>query len=309
MRGKTRLEKYLNQRIPRGIELAGSLTERIASRLGGLEKGAYSREYRTARGKFRTNSQMVVGEILNAVSPKTRLNVSIPGTKIVADFELRGRFFFVDREFTREDLAKLKHLSKRCILVQTSSLRSDREDTGIRAIELGTNSNDPESQTIFLDDPSFNFDYAHILPHTRKCSVMHGHTSAAMIEIIGRPIDGMVVDFGIAKKAIRTAIGSLDHKLFINERYVVRQDAKSVLLRFRTVHGGFTIRAPKETIVLLEGEATVENLAREILSRILPKMPGNVSAVGVYVYEGLNKGSHILAQLHQREAEKKRKKR
>jgi len=52
----------------------------------------------------------------------------------------------------------------------------------------------------------------------------------------------------------------------------------------------------------------VENLAREVLSRIAPRMPKNVTAVGVYVYEGLNKGSHILAKLHQEGARERRRK-
>ena len=175
---------------------------------------------------------------------------------------------------------------------------------GIRVLGLEESSG---LQTIFLDDPSFNFDYAHILPGTQKCSVMHGHTSSALVEVVGRPIDGMVVDFGIAKEIIRDAIRSLDHKLFINERYVTRMDAKSVTLRFKTVHGDFAIQAPKPTTVLLSGEATVENLAREFVSRIAPRMPENVTAVGVYVYEGLNKGSYLLAQIHQ-DGERPRKK-
>jgi 6-pyruvoyltetrahydropterin/6-carboxytetrahydropterin synthase len=60
--------------------------------------------------------------------------------------------------------------------------------------------------------------------------------------------------------------------------------------------------------VLLNGEATVENLAQELLDRIASKMPANVTAVGVYVYEGLNKGTHLLAQIHRREEEKARRK-
>ena len=138
---------------------------------------------------------------------------------------------------------------------------------------------------------------------------MHGHTSSALVEIVGAPVDGMVVDFGDAKDVIRNAIRGLDHKLFINRKYVTREDRKSVTLSFRTVHGDFTIKAPRATTVLLEGEATVENLAREVLNRIAPGMPENVSAVGVYVYEGMNKGSHLLAQIHGAGAEARRGKR
>ena len=184
------------------------------------------------------------------------------------------------------------------LVLSTSRLRSDRLDAGVRVAGIGRDRRgDP--QTIFLDDPSFNFDYAHILPKTQKCSVMHGHTSSVLVEVVGIPVDGMVVDFGLAKEIVRDAVRGLDHKLFINKKYVVKEDSGSVELRFRTVHGPFEIRAPRATTVLLEGEATVENLAREVLSRVSPRMPDNVTAVGVYVYEGLNKGSHLLAQIHQ----------
>jgi 6-pyruvoyltetrahydropterin/6-carboxytetrahydropterin synthase len=199
----------------------------------------------------------------------------------------------------------LGRAKRKCILIRNSPSRSDSSDPGIRIIEIGREAS-TNLQTIFLDDPSFNFDYAHILPHTKKCSVMHGHTSAALVEIVGKPIDGMVVDFGAAKETIRSAIRSLDHKLFINEKYIAREDSKSVTLRFMTVHGEFAIEAPKGTTVLLKGEATVENLAREVLDRVIPRMPKNVTAVGVYVYEGLNKGSHLLAQIHQGRGEGRR---
>jgi 6-pyruvoyltetrahydropterin/6-carboxytetrahydropterin synthase len=202
---------------------------------------------------------------------------------------------------------KVGRLKGRCVQVWSSVLRSDGADSGLRVIRLGGRGK--LLQTIFLDDPSFNFDYSHILPHTQKCSVMHGHTSSALVEIVGEPVDGMVVDFGIAKEIIRGALGELDHKLIINAKYVVREDGGSVTLRFHTVHGDFAIQAPKGTTVLLDGEATVENLAKEVLSRIAPRLPPNVTAVGVYVYEGMNKGSHLLAQLHQGRRERARRRR
>jgi len=110
------------------------------------------------------------------------------------------------------------------------------------------------------------------------------------------------------KPVIREAIRELDHKLFINKKYVFSRDEKQVNLKFKTVHGEFDLRVPIKTTVLLHGEATVENLAQELLDRIASKMPANVTAVGVYVYEGLNKGTHLLAQIHRREEEKARRK-
>lgn len=284
-----------------------SLLEKLAPRLKALDVGGYSRTYRRRGKTYRTSLQLAVAEILSAVGVKYRQDVRVPGTTILADFEANGTFLFVDRSLTDDELKGFGKARRSVFMIVRSDERSDDFDAALRVIELGSQARG-RIQTIFLDDPSFNFDYAHILPQTRKCSVMHGHTSSALVEIVGSPVDGMVVDFGVAKEVIREAIRSLDHKLFINRKYVKRDDGRRVRLEFRTVHGSFIIEAPKATTVLLKGEATVENLAREVLSRIAPGMPENVSAVGVYVYEGLNKGAHLLAQVHSREVEKSRKK-
>jgi 6-pyruvoyltetrahydropterin/6-carboxytetrahydropterin synthase len=47
----------------------------------------------------------------------------------------------------------------------------------------------------------------------------------------------------------------------------------------------------------LPGEATVETLSTEIIKLLAPKMPPNVEALGVYIYEGVNKGAHIIAEV------------
>jgi 6-pyruvoyl-tetrahydropterin synthase len=269
-----------------------SLVARIAPRLRELGKGGYAREYRRGGRRYRSSLHAAVAGILDALGVSYREGVELPGGGGRADFEVNGTFVFVDE--APEGAGEWR---RRSVLITRSGERSDRFDSGIRVVGMGGRDGG-RRQTIFLDDPSFNFDYAHILPHTQKCSVMHGHTSSALVEIAGRPVDGMVVDFGEAKERIRDAIRELDHKLFINRKYVMDERDGSVTLSFRTVHGEFRITAPKATTVLLEGEATVENMARELLSRIAPGMPENVEAVGVYVYEGLNKGTHLLAQVH-----------
>jgi len=243
---------------------------------------------------------------LDALGISFKENVRITGgSGLLADFKVGDVWVLVDRELGDQERMALLAGKHKCVLIRREALRSDSLDHGIRVIGMEETG---ERQTIFLDDPSFNFDYAHILPKTEKCSVMHGHTSSVLVEVVGRPVEGMVVDFGVAKRIVREAVSSLDHKLFINEKYVTAIDSKSVALNFRTVHGEFAIRAPRDTTVMMKGEATVENLAREVLSRIAPRMPKNVTAVGVYVYEGLNKGSHILAKLHQEGVTDRRRK-
>jgi 6-pyruvoyltetrahydropterin/6-carboxytetrahydropterin synthase len=282
-----------------------SLTERLAPKLKRLNEGGYARSYRKGSKTYRSGLHLAVAEMLDAIGDRYKENVKVSGMPLAADFLVKGTYLFVDRQVDSKSLAELRRGGRRIVFISRGTEKSDAFDAGLRVVTLG--GEEPGNpQTIFLDDPSFNFDYAHILPKTQKCSVMHGHTSSALVEIVGSPIEGMVVDFGVAKEVVRDAIRDLDHKLFINKKYVSREGGGSVTLRFMTVHGYFTIKAPKKTTVLLEGEATVENLAREVLSRIAPRMPENVSAVGVYVYEGLNKGTHLLAQVHSREVRKLR---
>jgi 6-pyruvoyltetrahydropterin/6-carboxytetrahydropterin synthase len=287
--------------------LSEQLLSKLAPRLRKLDQGAYERVYRSGRRMRRTALHQLVGDLLDSLSVSYKENTKVPGDpELVADFLVNGTFVFVERELETDQQRALANRRLKVVMIRRDRLRSDREDYGIRVLGVGE---EGRLQTIFLDDPSFNFDYAHILPKTEKCSVMHGHTSSILVEVIGHPIDGMVVDFGVAKPIVRDAVRELDHKLFINEKYVTQMDSKSVTLKFDTTHGEFAIRAPRGTTVLLQGEATVENLAKEVLGRIVPRMPKNVTAVGVYVYEGLNKGSHILAKLHLDGAGSQRKKR
>jgi 6-pyruvoyltetrahydropterin/6-carboxytetrahydropterin synthase len=297
----------------RGKDLLTS--SQIIGQLSALDKGGYARTYQSKGKAYRTGLHAAVASLLDSVGLRYEIDAPVSrGLKLTADFLVDGRTaIFVERGLSAAERKVATASGKRCVLIDTSAARSDSLDSGLRVADLpnGGDGVDPREggrlQTIFLDDPSFNFDYAHILPKTEKCSVMHGHTSSALVEIVGSPVEGMVVDFNDAKPIIRRAISDLDHKLFISERYVTGRTPTHVDLTFSTVHGDFSLHVPKETTVLLEGEATVENLAQELLRRIAPKMPGNVEAVGVYVYEGLNKGTHLLARLQGRGAEKRRK--
>ncbi len=286
-----------------------NLLASIVPRLRTLDRGGYARAYRHRGRVYPGPLHTLFAEILDSLEIHYREDEPLSaGAASRSDFSFGKTVVLIEREPSQKEKKELRDSGKRVIMLTRSAKRSDSSDLGIRVVELGAE-NDGRLQTIFLDDPSFNFDYAHILPQTEKCSVMHGHTSSALVEIVGRPVDGMVVDFNDAKPVIREAIGKLDHKLFINEKYVTERDGKQVALRFTTVHGEFDLKVPIGTTVLLNGEATVENLARELLDRITPRMPPNVTAVGVYVYEGLNKGTHLLAQIHRREEEKARRKR
>ncbi|MDX1596440.1 MAG: 6-carboxytetrahydropterin synthase [Nitrosopumilaceae archaeon] len=158
----------------------------------------------------------------------------------------------------------------------------------------------PQTGSIFLEDPSFSFDYAHILPLVEKCSILHGHTSSVMVDLVGQMKNNLLVDFGEAKKIIKEVIGIFDHKFFINKKYLKSEDESHYRIGFNGPKGMFDLQVPKHTTYLLEGEATVENLSTEIIKLLSPKLPENIEAVGVYIYEGYNKGSHIISNISQK---------
>lgn len=158
-----------------------------------------------------------------------------------------------------------------------------------------------QTGSIFMDDESFTFDYAHVLPLVEKCSILHGHTSSVMVELVGTMRDNLLVDFGEAKRIIRGVMAAFDHKFFVNEKYVVGGaeggDGGHYRVAFDGPRGRFDLTVPRSTAYLLRGEATVENLSTEIISLLAPRLPPNVDAVGVYIYEGRDKGSHIISRI------------
>ena len=103
--------------------------------------------------------------------------------------------------------------------------------------------------------------------------------------------------FGVAKKIIKEVVNIFDHKFFINRKYLKNEDESHYVISFEGPKGMFELQVPKDTTYLLEGEATVENLSSEIIKLLAPKMPSNVEALGVYIYEGYNKGSHIISNI------------
>lgn len=151
--------------------------------------------------------------------------------------------------------------------------------------------------SIFIEDPSLAFDYAHILPLVEKCSIIHGHTSTIMVEIIGEMKNNLVIDFSEAKRIIKEALFQIDHKFFINKKYLKKEDGDHYFIEFEGPKGYFDLKVPKYTTYLLDGEATVENLSTEIIRMLSGRMPKNVQAIGVYIYEGVNKGAHILSYI------------
>ncbi len=217
-----------------------NLLTSLAPKLRALSAGGYSRAYRRGGKRYSSPLHVLIAEILDSLGVRYREDQLLyDGAPSKSDFSFDSTVVIIEKEPSEREKRELLRSGKKVIMITRSAKRSDSQDPGFRVIGLDTETGDRRLQTVFLDDPSFNFDYAHILPQTEKCSVMHGHTSSALVEIVGYPANGMVVDFNDAKPVIREAIGELDHKLFINEKYVAGRDSERINLRFTTVHGEF----------------------------------------------------------------------
>jgi 6-pyruvoyltetrahydropterin/6-carboxytetrahydropterin synthase len=248
---------------------------------------------------LRTRTELTVAQMLTFLEEEYQYNYKLTlknGNEITIDFKTKkGLIEVIDND---ADIEKYKLIKEDFPQDKIMAIGHAKYVAQIKELQdIVFYDKTPQTGSIFLEDASFSFDYAHILPLVEKCSILHGHTSSVMVELVGQMKDNLLLDFGVAKKIIKEVIYIFDHKFFINKKYLKKEDESHYLIQFDGPKGMFELQVPKNTTYLLEGEATVENLSSEIIKLLVPKMPSNVEAVGVYIYEGYNKGSHIISNI------------
>jgi 6-pyruvoyltetrahydropterin/6-carboxytetrahydropterin synthase len=249
---------------------------------------------------LRSRSELSVAKMLSFLNKDYEYDTEIEmpnGKSVKIDFKTEGNKYIevIDSE---DDGIKFKNIREKLPTLDIIAVGNSKYTSKINEIDsLFFFDSDDHMQTgsIFIEDPALAFDYAHILPLVEKCSVLHGHTSTVMVEIIGTMKNNLVVDFGEAKRIIKDSLNAIDHKFFISKKYLQREDDVHYYVAFEGPKGYFNLQLPKSTTYMLSGEATVEKLSSEIIKLLAPKMPQNVEALGVYIYEGINKGAHIIA--------------
>ena len=248
---------------------------------------------------LKTRTELTVAQMLAFLENEYEYNYEMTlknGNKVKIDFKTtKGFIEVIDND---EDIQKYKQIKEDFPEEKIMAIGHAKYVAQIKELQdIVFYDKTPQTGSIFLEDASFSFDYAHILPLVEKCSILHGHTSSVMVELVGQMKNNLLVDFGIAKKIIKEVINDFDHKFFINKKYLKKEDESHYQISFDGPKGMFDLQVPKHTTYLLEGEATVENLSSEIIKLLAPKMPAHVEAVGVYIYEGYNKGSHIISNI------------
>jgi 6-pyruvoyltetrahydropterin/6-carboxytetrahydropterin synthase len=255
---------------------------------------------------LRSRSELCVAKMLSFLGHEYRydVNVKLPdGRSEKVDFNVEGSKYIevVDSE---DDVAKFRDVREKLPMLDIIAVGQSKYASRIHEMDslfFFDNADHTQRGSIFIEDPTLAFDYAHILPLVEKCSVLHGHTSTVMVEVIGSMKDNLVLDFGEAKRIIKETLNAIDHKFFINKKYLQKEDDVHYYVVFEGSKGFFSLQLPKSTTYMLSGEATVESLSTEIIKLLAPKMPQNVEALGVYIYEGINKGAHIIAGVKKEE--------
>ena len=250
---------------------------------------------------MRSRTELSIAQMLTFLNKEYEYNHKFTlsnGETAFVDFKTNdGLIEVIDSE---EDITKYKKFKELLPDTKIMAIGHPKFAAQIKELkEIVFYEKEPQTGSIFIEDPSFAFDYAHILPLVEKCSILHGHTSLVMVELVGQMKNNLLIDFGEAKKIIKNAMSLLDHKFFINKKYLKEQDDLHFRISFDGPKGLFDLKLPKETTYLLTGEATVENLSTEIIKILVPKLPKNIEAVGVYIYEGTNKGAHIISKIAQ----------
>jgi 6-pyruvoyltetrahydropterin/6-carboxytetrahydropterin synthase len=256
---------------------------------------------------LRTRSELSVAKILSFLSQDYEYDASVTtpdGESVRIDFkaggggEEGGNDKYIEVIDSEEDAVKFKKIRDKLPTLDIIAVGHSKYASRINEMDslfFFDSGNHMQTGSIFVEDPTLAFDYAHILPLVEKCSVLHGHTSTVMVEIIGSMKNNLVVDFADAKRLIKETLNAIDHKFFINKKYLQKEDDIHYYVAFEGPKGHFNLQLPKSTTYVLSGEATVEKLSAEIIKLLAPKMPQNVEALGVYIYEGINKGAHIIA--------------
>jgi 6-pyruvoyltetrahydropterin/6-carboxytetrahydropterin synthase len=258
---------------------------------------------------LRSRSELSIAKMLSFLNQDYEydVNVTVPdGESLKIDFKVGGgrggsgpnNSKYIEVIDSEEDAIKFKKIREKLPTLDIIAVGHSKYASKINEIDsvfFFDSGDHMQTGSIFIEDPALAFDYAHILPLVEKCSVLHGHTSTVMVEIIGSMKNNMVVDFGDAKKIIKETLNAIDHKFFINKKYLQKEDDIHYYVTFEGPKGYFNLQLPKTTTYMLSGEATVEKLSAEIIKLLAPKMPENVEALGVYIYEGINKGAHIIA--------------
>ena len=128
------------------------------------------------------------------------------------------------------------------------------------------------------------FSACHFIPRHEKCSRLHGHSYILRLRLDGDiGAEGMVMDFVVLKKELRTFIAELDHKTLLPGR---SPDTKLTITEtsVEAVSCGKRYVFPREDVAILDiPTTTAEEMTKMMTERMVKdvEFPSNVKKVSV----------------------------
>lgn len=138
-------------------------------------------------------------------------------------------------------------------------------------------------------ETGIRFVAGHFLPSIEKCSRLHGHNYALLIEIEGEPgKDGIIIDFIKVKDAAHSIVREIDHKMLLpsgGDSMKVTRSGEQFSVQFN--EKSYSFPATDVTILPIEN-ISAENLATYFAGRLSESgiFGSNVGSISVGVAEG-----------------------
>lgn len=138
-------------------------------------------------------------------------------------------------------------------------------------------------------ETGIRFVAGHFLPSIEKCSRLHGHNYALLVEIEGEPNeDGIIIDFIRVKEAAHPAVEKMDHRMLLpsggSSMEIMRTD-EEYTVRFNDKR--YVFPASDVTVLPIDN-VSAENLASYFAGELARSgiFGKNVRSVSVGVAEG-----------------------
>lgn len=146
---------------------------------------------------------------------------------------------------------------------------------------------------------NIKFSACHFIAGHEKCGRLHGHTYVISVKLHGETGEhGMIMDFVVLKRALRSLAEELDHRVLIpsNSSRITVSVGDEVVVKAANKRYVF----PVEDVVLLDtAESSAEEMARSLLARLVQvvSFPSNVEMVELGIHEELGQSAWACMKL------------
>jgi 6-pyruvoyltetrahydropterin/6-carboxytetrahydropterin synthase len=128
------------------------------------------------------------------------------------------------------------------------------------------------------------FSSCHFIPRHEKCSRLHGHSYIVRMRLEGETDEnGMLMDFVVLKKELRSLTDEMDHKVLLPARSkIVKIEEKDGSVEVTSCSKRYVF--PAEDVLMLEvTTTTAEEMARMMTERIIEDIdfPKTVKSVAI----------------------------